>query len=78
MKRVLLIKPLILAIFILLVHNIFLKSNLILNETEITTFISYMKERNNFLGASNFVIWMVIIASLIVTSLNRIEKVKKK
>ena len=38
----------------------------------------YMKERNNFLGASNFFIWIVIISALVITALNKMSKVNKK
>lgn len=78
MKRVLLIKPLIYGIFILLAYYIIFKTELFFTNKEVTTFISYMKEKNYFLGATNFMIWLVIISALVVTALSKIDKVKKQ
>ena len=77
MKRVLLIKPLIVSIFTLVACYIIFKTELLFTNKEITTFISYMNEKNDFLGATNFIIWLVIISALVVTALNKIDKVKK-
>ena len=73
----LLIKPLIYSIFILLAYYFTFKTELFFTNKEVTTFISYMKERNSFLGASNLMIWLVIISALVITALNKIDKVKK-
>ena len=78
MKRVLLIKPLICSIFILVAYYIIFKTELLFTNKEITTFISYMNEKNDFLGATNFMIWLVIISALVVTALNKMDKVKKQ
>lgn len=78
MKRVLLIKPLIYSIFILVAYYITFKTELLFTNKEVTTFISYMKEKNDFLGATNFMIWLVIISALVVTALNKMDKVKKQ
>ena len=78
MKRVLLIKPLIYGIFILLAYYITFKTELFFTNEEVATFISYMEKRNDFLGATNFMIWLVIISSLAVTALNKIDKVRKQ
>ena len=78
MKRVLLIKPLIYSILALLLYNILFKTELIFTNEEVSTFINYMQKRNTFLGASNFFVWLVIISSLVITTLNRLDKVKKK
>ena len=78
MKRVLLIKPLIYSILALLLYNILFKTELIFTSEEVSTFINYMQKRNTFLGASNFFVWLVIISSLVITTLNRFDKVKKK
>ncbi|MBQ5696393.1 MAG: hypothetical protein IIV48_07040 [Clostridium sp.] len=78
MKRVLLIKPLIYSILALLLYNILFKTELIFTSEEVSTFINYMQKRNTFLGASNFFVWLVIISSLVITTLNRLDKVKKK
>lgn len=77
MKRVLLIKPLIYSILALLLYNILFKTELIFTSEEVSTFINYMQKRNTFLGASNFFVWLVIISSLVITTLNRLDKVKK-
>jgi hypothetical protein len=77
-KRVLLIKPLIYSILALLLYNILFKTELIFTSEEVSTFINYMQKRNTFLGASNFFVWLVIISSLVITTLNRLDKVKKK
>ena len=74
MKRLLIIKTLIAGIIIMLIYTI----NLIFSEAEISAFLTYMKERNNFLGASNFFIWIVIISALVITALNKMSKVNKK
>lgn len=78
MRRVLLIKPLIYSIFILLLYYFIFKTELFFTSKEVIEFLNYMKERNNFLGTSNFMIWLVIISALIITALNKIDKVKKK
>ena len=78
MKRVLLIKPLIYSILALLLYNILFNTELIFTSEEVSTFINYMQKRNTFLGASNFFVWLVIISSLVITTLNRLDKVKKK
>lgn len=78
MKRVLLIKPLTCSIFILVAYYIIFKTELLFTNKEITTFISYMNKRNDFLGATNFMIWLVIISALVVTALNKMDKVKKQ
>lgn len=77
MKRALLIKPLIYSIFILSAYYIIFKTELLFTNKEITTFISYMNKRNDFLGTTNFMIWLVIISALVITALNKIDKVKK-
>ena len=66
------------GIFILLAYYITFKTELFFTNEEVTTFISYMEQRNNFLGATNFMIWLVIISALVVTALNKIDKVKKQ
>ncbi|WP_195989814.1 hypothetical protein [Clostridium sp. D53t1_180928_C8] len=76
MKRILIIKPLIYGIFILVLYNILFKTELFFTNEEVSTFVSYMQERNDFLGASNFMIWLVIISALVITALNKIDKVK--
>ena len=78
MKRVLLIKPLIYCIIALLAYTTIFKTELIFTNAEISTFVSYMQERNDFLGASNFFIWLVVISALVITALNRMDKVKNK
>lgn len=78
MKRVLLIKPLICSIFILVAYYIIFKTELLFTNKEVATFISYMNKRNDFLDASNFMIWLVIISALVVTALNKMDKVKKQ
>lgn len=78
MKRLLIIKTLIAGIIIMLIYTIIFKTNLIFSEAEISDFLTYMKERNNFLGASNFFIWIVIISALVITALNKMSKVNKK
>jgi hypothetical protein len=78
MKRLLIIKTLIAGIIIMLIYTIIFKTNLIFSEAEISAFLTYMKERNNFLGASNFFIWIVIISALVITALNKMSKVNKK
>lgn len=78
MKRVLLIKPLICSIFILVAYYITFKTELLFTNKEVTTFIGYMNKRNDFLGATNFMIWLVIISALVVTALNKMDKVKKQ
>ena len=77
MKRVLLIKPLICSIFILVAYYIIFKTELLFTNKEVATFINYMNKRNDFLDATNFMIWLVIISALVVTALNKIDKVKK-
>ena len=37
-----------------------------------------MNKKNDFLGATNFMIWLVIISALVVTALNKMDKVKKQ
>lgn len=76
MKRILIIKPLIYGIFILVLYNILFKTELLFTNEDVSTFVSYMKERNDFLGTSNFMIWLVIISALVITALNKIDKVK--
>ena len=76
MKRILIIKPLIFGIFILVLYNILFKTELFFTNEDVSTFVSYMQERNDFLGASNFMIWLVIISALVITALNKIDKVK--
>ena len=76
MKRILIIKPLIYGIFILVLYNILFKTELFFTNEDVSTFVSYMKERNDFLGTSNFIIWLVIISALVITALNKIDKVK--
>ena len=76
MKRILIIKPLIYGIFILVLYNILFKTELFFTNEDVSTFVSYMQERNDFLGASNFMIWLVIISALVITALNKIDKVK--
>ena len=76
MKRILIIKPLICGIFILVIYNILFKTELFFTNEDVSTFVSYMQERNDFLGASNFMIWLVIISALVITALNKIDKVK--
>lgn len=76
MKRILIIKPLIYGIFILVLYNILFKTELFFTNEDVSTFVSYMKERNDFLGTSNFMIWLVIISALVITALNKIDKVK--
>ena len=78
MKRLLIIKTLIAGIIIMLIYTIIFKTNLIFSEAEISAFLTYMKERNNFLGASKFFIWIVIISALVITALNKMSKVNKK
>lgn len=78
MKRILIIKPLLYSIFILLAYYITFKTELFFTNEEVTTFINYMEQRNTFLGATNFMIWLVIISALVVTALNKIDAVKKK
>ena len=78
MKRLLIIKTLIAGIIIMLIYTIIFKTNLIFSEAEISAFLTYMKERNNLLGASNFFIWIVIISALVITALNKMSKVNKK
>lgn len=78
MKRVLLIKPLICSIFILVAYYIIFKTELLFTNKEVATFISYMNKRNDFLDATNFMIWLVIISALVVTALNKMDKVKKQ
>ena len=78
MKRVLLIKPLICSIFILVAYYIIFKTELLFTNKEVATFINYMNKRNDFLGATNFIIWLVIISALVVTALNKMDKVKKQ
>ena len=75
MKRILIIKPLICGIFILVLYNILFKTELFFTNEDVSTFVSYMQERND-LGASNFMIWLVIISALVITALNKIDKVK--
>ena len=76
MKKILIIKTLIYGIFILVVYNILFKTELLFTNEDVSTFVSYMKERNDFLGTSNFMIWLVIISALVITALNKIDKVK--
>lgn len=76
MKRILVIKPLIYGIITLIVYNIIFKTELLFTKKDVTAFINYMQEKNDFLGTTNFVIWFVIIAALIITALNRMDKVK--
>ena len=78
MRRVLLIKALIYSIFILISYYIIFKTELFFTSKEVAEFLNYMKERNSFLGASNFMIWLVIISALVITALNKIDKVKKE
>lgn len=78
MKRIIMIKPLLYGIFILFAYHIIFKTELIFTNKEIETFVSYMEQRNDFLGATNFMIWLVIISALVITALNKIDKVKKK
>ena len=78
MKRVLLIKPLIYSIFILVAYYIIFKTELLFTNKEVATFINYMNKRNDFLDATNFMIWLVIISALVVTALNKMDKVKKQ
>ena len=78
MKRVLLIKPLICSIFILVAYYIIFKTELLFTNKEVATFINYMNKRNDFLDATNFMIWLVIISALVVTALNKMDKVKVK
>ncbi|MBS4955488.1 MAG: hypothetical protein KHZ99_00350 [Clostridium sp.] len=78
MKRVLLIKPLICSIFILVAYYIIFKTELLFTNKEVATFINYMNKRNDFLDATNFMIWLVIISALVVTALNKMDKVKKQ
>ena len=63
---------------ILLAYYITFKTELFFTNEEVTTFINYMEQRNTFLGATNFMIWLVIISALVVTALNKIDAVKKK
>ena len=78
MKRVFLIKPLICSIFILVAYYIIFKTELLFTNKEVATFINYMNKRNDFLDATNFMIWLVIISALVVTALNKMDKVKKQ
>lgn len=78
MKRVLIIKPLIYCIFALLAYNIIFKTELLFTNEDVTTFVSYLREKNNFLGATNFMVWLVIISALVITAINKIDKIKKK
>ncbi|WP_299996906.1 hypothetical protein [uncultured Clostridium sp.] len=77
MKRIIMIKPLLYGIFILFTYHIVFKTELIFTNKEVETFVNYMEQRNDFLGTTNFMIWLVIISALIITALNRIDKVKK-
>ncbi|MCI9304092.1 hypothetical protein [Clostridium sp.] len=77
MKRIIMIKPLLYGIFILFAYHIVFKTELIFTNKEVETFVNYMEQRNDFLGATNFMIWLVIISALVITALNRIDKVKK-
>ena len=77
MKRIIMIKPLLYGIFILFAYHIVFKTELIFTNKEVETFVNYMEQRNDFLGTTNFTIWLVIISALIITALNRIDKVKK-
>ena len=77
MKRIIMIKPLLYGIFILFTYHIVFKTELIFTNKEVETFVNYMEQRNDFLGTTNFMIWLVIIYALIITALNRIDKVKK-
>lgn len=78
MKRLVIIKSLIISIIIMLTYTLVFKTNLIFSDEEILSFVSYMKERNNFLGESNFFVWTVIIVALVITALNKMSKVKQK
>ena len=77
MKRIIMIKPLLYGIFILFTYHIVFKTELIFTNKEVETFVNYMEQRNDFFFFFNFMIWLVIISALIITALNRIDKVKK-
>lgn len=78
MKRLVIIKSLIISIIIMIAYTVVFKTNLIFSDEEISSFVSYMKERNNFLGESNLFVWTVIIVSLVITALNKMSKVNQK
>lgn len=78
MKRLVIIKSLIISIIIMIAYTVVFKTNLIFSDEEISSFVSYMKERNNFLGESNLFVWTVIIVALVITALNKMSKVNQK
>ncbi len=78
MRKAILIKTLLYGIFILLSYYFIFNTELFFTSKEVKEFFNYMKERNSFLGASNFMIWLVIISALVITALNKIDKVKKE
>lgn len=78
MKRLVIIKSLIISIIIMIAYTVVFKINLIFSDEEISSFVSYMKERNNFLGESNLFVWTVIIVALVITALNKMSKVNQK
>lgn len=65
------------GIGILVFIKILSKTPLYFTDTQAIAFINYLKQKDNFIGVSNFAIWFFTICAIVVTYLNKVDKERK-